>query len=88
MTRAARVVRRAAAAGLAVPAAVAGVSWHALAALVLAVLIVVVAVCWAIADGSRARRLALLIRACRGGASQPAAQSRAPARRQAASKNW
>jgi hypothetical protein len=50
------------------------------------VLIVVAAVCWAIADSGRARRLALLIRACRGGASQSAAQSRAPARRQAASK--
>jgi len=65
-------VRRAAAGGLAaVPVAVAGMSWHVLVALVLALLIVVAAGCWAIADNGRARRLALLIRSCRSGPGAP-----------------
>ncbi len=47
-------VRRAVAAGLAaVPAVLAGASWHILAALVLAVPIVAAVVCWAIADPGR-----------------------------------
>ena len=64
MKKAAAVARRAAAGGLAaVPVAVAGMSWHALAALALAPLIVVLAGCWAIADNGRARRLVQVIRA-------------------------
>jgi hypothetical protein len=60
-------VRRGVTAGLAtVPAVLAGASWHALAALVVSGLIVVAAVCWAIAAPGRAERLATLIRAWRG----------------------
>jgi hypothetical protein len=73
-------VRRAAGGALtAVPMVVAGTSWHALAALGLAMLIVVAAVCWAIADSGRTRRLAALIRAWRGTTARPAVRAR-PAR--------
>ena len=84
MKPATAAVRRAAAGGLvAVPVAVAGMSWHVLAALVLALLIVVAAGCWAIADSGRARRLALLIRACRSDPRLPLIPGRqAPAGRQ------
>jgi hypothetical protein len=65
--RAAATLRRTATGGLAViPAVLAEASWHALAAMVLAVLTAVVAVCWVIADNDRARRLAMLIGAWRG----------------------
>ena len=50
--------------------------WHALAALLVAVLAVVAAACWAIADPGRARRLTALIRAWRGTATRPAARAR------------
>jgi len=60
-------MKRATATGLAtVPAALVGAGWHALAALVLGVLIVAATVCWAIADPGRGRRLAILIHAWRG----------------------
>jgi hypothetical protein len=86
MSGAAATARRAAAVGLAaIPAALAGASWLVLAALVVATLMVVVAaVCWAIADPGRARRLAALIRACRQPAlpatarGRPAATGRRP----------
>jgi hypothetical protein len=68
---------------MAVPVALAGVGWQAVAAIVLAVVIVVAAVCWAIADVGRARRLATLIRAWRGAATQPVNRGRAlPSRRE------
>lgn len=67
MKRAVGAARRYAAGSMAaVPAVLAGASWHALAAITAAVLAVVVAVCWAIADPGRARRLSALIRAWRG----------------------
>ena len=67
MKRAAATARRTATGGLAViPAVLAQASWHALAAMALIVLSVVVAVCWAIADNDRAKRLAMLIGAWRG----------------------
>jgi hypothetical protein len=48
-------------------------SWPAFGSVVLAVLIVVAAGCWAIADAGRARRLATLIRAWRSTTAPPAA---------------
>jgi Na+-transporting NADH:ubiquinone oxidoreductase subunit NqrB len=66
--RAVGAVRRAAVGGIAaVPVVVAGASWHALAALLLAMLILVTVVCWIVNDNGRSRRLALLIRAYRHG---------------------
>jgi hypothetical protein len=77
MSGAAATARRAAAVGLAaIPAALAGGSWPVLAALVVATLMVVAAVCWAIADPGRARRLAALIRACRQPALPATARGR------------
>jgi hypothetical protein len=68
------MVRRTVAMGLAaVPAVLAEANWHTLAALILAVAVVavvVMAVCWAIADAGRTRRLVSLISAWRG-ASAP-----------------
>jgi hypothetical protein len=83
--RAGPAVRRATGGALtAVPVAVAGMSWHALVALGLALLIVVAAVCWAIADNGRARRLTALIGAWRGTTTRPPARARpaSPAGRQ------
>jgi hypothetical protein len=53
-----------------IPAAAAGLSVHALAGAVMAVVAVVTvvaALCWVIADPGRTRRLASLIAAARGG---------------------
>lgn len=67
---------------MAVPTALAGASWRALSLIVLAVVIATVALCWAIADAGRARRLAALIRAWRGDAMPPASPGhQAPAAR-------
>jgi hypothetical protein len=82
MSRAAAAARRT---GMlaAVPVALAGVSWPAFTGVVLAVLIVVAAGCWVLADSGRARRLATLIRAWRGATASPAVPARpALARRQ------
>jgi hypothetical protein len=71
VTRAAAVAGRVAAGGLAaVSAALAGASWPVLAVIATAAVLVLAAVCWAIADNGRARRLALLIRACRGDSAE------------------
>jgi thiol:disulfide interchange protein len=90
MSRAAAVARRAAGLLAAVPVILARVSLPALAIVVLAVLIVVAAGCWVLADSSRARRLAILIRAWRGATASPAASARpalARPQRQATRKN-
>jgi hypothetical protein len=73
VSRAAGVAHRAAGALAAVPAALVGMSWHALAGVALAVLIVVAAGCWVLASNGRTRRLALLIHAWRGETARPAA---------------
>jgi hypothetical protein len=62
--RPARILAGAAVPGI--PAAVAGVSVRALAGTVLAVMIVVAALCWVIADPDRTGRLVELIAAARG----------------------
>lgn len=66
MRRAAAVMRRTPAVLAAVPVALAGLSWHVLVGIVVAVLIVVLAVCWTITDNGRTRRLTTLIKAWRG----------------------
>ena len=75
-------MKRAAGALAAVPVALAGVSWHTLARMTLAVLIFTAALCWTITDSGRSggsRRLAMLIRAWRGHVGRPAAPAhRAP----------
>ncbi len=70
--------------------AVAGASWHVLAALVLALLIVLAAGCWVIADNGRARRLEALIRAWRSDPGLPLIPGRqASARREwTTARNW
>ena len=83
MSRGAAVARRAVGVLAAVPVVLAGMTWPAVAGIVLAVLIVVAAGCWVLADSGRARRLATLIRAWRGATASPAAPARsAPATRQ------
>lgn len=69
------LARRAAGVLTAIPVAVAGVSWHALAGIMVAVIIVVATGCWILASNARTRRLALLIRAWRGTTAQPAART-------------
>jgi hypothetical protein len=76
MSRASAVARRAAGALAVVPVALAGVSWHAVAGVVLAVLIVVAAGCWVLASNGRTRRLAMLIGACRGDTARPVSPGR------------
>jgi cell division protein FtsW (lipid II flippase) len=71
--RAATVMLRAV--GTAGTVALAGLSWHILAVLAVAVLIVVGAVCWVITDAGRSQRLAMLIRAWRGSARQKPTRS-------------
>ena len=73
MKRVATVIRRAA--GSASALALAGLSWHILAGLAVAVLIVVGTVCWVITDAGRSQRLAMLIKAWRGSARQKATRS-------------
>lgn len=71
MRRAAAVIRRTPAVLAAVPVALAGLSWHVLIGIVVAVLIVVLAVCWTITDNGRTRRLTTLIKAWRGSLPKP-----------------
>jgi hypothetical protein len=66
-------MKRVAGALAAVPVALAGVSWHTLAGMTLAVLIFTAALSWTITDSGRSRRLAMLIRAWRGHVGRPAA---------------
>jgi hypothetical protein len=74
-----RAVRRTVASLAAIPIAIAGLSIHAILGMVLAVLIVVAALCWAIADPGRAQRLSMIIAASRG-KPRPPAMPAAPAR--------
>jgi hypothetical protein len=65
MSQALRMTCRAGALA-AVPVALAGMGWPALAVVVVVALILVAAGCWVVADSGRARRLAMLIHAWRG----------------------
>ena len=69
VNRPVKVVRRATGAMAAVQAAVVVLSLHAVAVVVLVVLIVVGAICWTITDADRSERLAMLIDAIRGSKS-------------------
>jgi thiol:disulfide interchange protein len=91
VSRAAAVTRGTAGVLAAIPVMLARVSLPALAIVALAVLIVVAAGCWVLADSGRARRLAALIRAWRRTTATPAAPARpalARPQRQATRKNW
>jgi hypothetical protein len=57
----------------AVPVALAGLGWPALAGAALVVLLVIATLCWTISDGERSRRLAMLIDAIRGNGRPPPA---------------
>jgi uncharacterized protein HemY len=81
VSRAAAVTRQASAVLASVPAVLVGVSWHALAGILLAAVLLLVTLCWIIASNSRTRRVATLIRAWRGTTTPATRAGPAPARR-------
>ena len=71
MRRASKIMMQAGGALVAVPVALAGLGWPALAGVALVVVIVVATLCWTISDAERSRRLAMLIDASRGNRQPP-----------------